>query len=127
MPERPLACDRQLGPRRTALEDGVSVDQQLSGASGEGKLVGLSLGNKSLVEGDECGVPAERGGESGGVERASRPTAAAGDVALALMLSTVVVEGRQPGQCGGFFSADVTEFGHAQDERQCGTLADAGD
>src|SRR5712691_12809969 len=88
-------------PRRAAGEDGVGIDQQLSGAGDEGELVGFALGDETAVEGDEPAIPAEGGRQRGGIERAPRSAAAAGDVALALVLSGVVVKRRQSGQgCG---------------------------
>jgi hypothetical protein len=38
----------------------------------------------------------------------------------------VVIEGRQSGQGGSLLSADMTELGHVEDERQGGALADTG-
>ena len=35
-------------------------------------------------------------------------------------------EGRQAGQGCGLLAAGLSEFGHAQDQGECGSLADAG-
>jgi hypothetical protein len=48
-------------------------------------------------------------------------------VTLTLVCPTVIVEGRQACQGHSLFAADGAEFGHADDERQRGALADAGD
>ena len=55
----------------------------------------------------------------------TKPSAPAGDVALALVRSTVVVERGKPGERRCFFAADSAKFGHADDERERGALADA--
>jgi hypothetical protein len=45
---------------------------------------------------------------------------------LALMGSTVIVKGCEPGKCGHLLPADPAQFGHTHDDRHSGTLADAG-
>src|SRR5580700_5284695 len=42
------------------------------------------------------------------------------------MLSAVVIEGRKAGQGRGLLATDAAELRHADDEGDCGTLADAG-
>src|SRR3954449_7033013 len=42
------------------------------------------------------------------------------------LLSAVGIEGSQPGQGCGLLPADATELGHADDDRQRRSLADAG-
>src|ERR1700689_4486284 len=42
------------------------------------------------------------------------------------MLATGVIEGRKAGQGCGLLATDTAEFGHADDEGDCGTLAQAG-
>src|SRR5580700_602759 len=42
------------------------------------------------------------------------------------MLSAVVVEGREAGQRRGLLATDAAELRHADDEGDCGALADAG-
>jgi hypothetical protein len=59
--------------------------------------------------------------------RERRNRASAGDAALALALSAVVVEGSKAGQRGGLLAADVPGFRHADDEGNGGARADAGD
>ena len=86
----------------------------------------LSARGQPAVEGDESLVPAEGRRQGGGKERAAQPAAAAGDVALAFMGSAVVVEGGKAGESGGLLAGDAAEFGHADDDRQRGALADAG-
>ena len=44
---------------------------------------------------------------------------------LAFVLSAVVVEWSQTGEGCGLLAADMSEFGHADDERKRGALADA--
>jgi hypothetical protein len=51
---------------------------------------------------------------------------AAGDVSLTFMQSAVRIERRQARQRSGFFAADAAELRHSDDERQCGSLAQAG-
>jgi hypothetical protein len=43
------------------------------------------------------------------------------------MLSAVVIVRRQAGQRCGLLAADAAELGHANDEREGGALAEAGD
>jgi hypothetical protein len=115
-----------LAPWGSALDDGVCVDEELSGAGDEREVVRFAGGDQSAVEDAEGVVPSEGGGEGGGEERAAQSAAAAGDVALTLVLAAVVVEGRQSGERGGLLAADLAEFGHADDEGEGSPFADAG-
>ena len=76
--------------------------------------------------GDQGLVPTEGGGERGGEQGASQAAATAGDVTLTFALSTVVVERSKPSQGCSFFTTDLSEFGHADDQRQRGALTNAG-
>jgi len=60
-----------LNPWGLALDDGVGVDEELSGAGDEGGVMSLSPGLEALVEGDEGRVPAEGGWQGGGEEGAT--------------------------------------------------------
>ncbi len=86
----------------------------------------LAVGDKARIEGDQGVVPSEGRRERCGEQRPAQAVAAAGDVALPSVLSAVIVEGRKTGQRGGLLAADAAEFGHADDERQRGAFADAG-
>src|ERR1700712_2612283 len=86
----------------------------------------LSVGDKSGVEADQGLVPAE--GRRGRCCDQGPPQSspAASDVALPAVFAAIVIEGCQTGQGCGFLAADPAEFGHADDERQRGAFADAG-
>jgi hypothetical protein len=88
--------------------------------------MGLSGSSQALVERDKGSVPAEGCRQSGGVKGSAQTSPAAGDAALAFLLSAVVVEGCQAGQSRSFFAADAAEFGHADQDRQGGAFADPG-
>src|SRR5579885_3270678 len=124
---QPLRGWELWGPGGGALDDGIGEDDELSGAGDEGEFVGFAAGGEAAVEGDKGGVPAEGGGQGGGIEGAAQALAAAGDVAFAAMFAAVVIEGGQTGQGGGLFAADGADLGHANEDGQCGALADAGD
>ena len=98
------------------MDDGVGVDEQLSGAGDEGCGVGFAAAGEAGVEGDQRLVPAEGGRQGGGEQRAAQAGASAGDVALTLVRSAVVVERRQAGEGGDLLAADFAEFRHADDE-----------
>jgi len=68
-------------PGRAALHHGVDVDNQLPGAGDERDLVRLAGCDQSPVERDQRRVPAHRGWQRGGIERASHALATARDVA----------------------------------------------
>lgn len=70
------------------------------------------------VEGAQGLVPAERGRQRGGEQRVPEAGAAAADMALSPVLAAFVVERRQARQSRGLFSADLAEFGHADDQCQ---------
>jgi hypothetical protein len=88
--------------------------------------VSFAARHEAGIERDQGLVPAEGGRQRGGEQRAPQAPASAGDVALAFVLSAVIVEWREPGERGGFLAADVAEFRHADDEGEGGALADAG-
>src|SRR5262249_6648970 len=82
---------------------------------------------KALVERNQRLIPSEGSREGRGEQRAPQAAAASGDLALSFMLSAIGIEGSQPGESCGFLTADATELGHADDDRQRSALADAGD
>ena len=43
-----------------------------------------------------------------------------------MVLAAVVIVGGEAGKRGNLFAADLAEFGHADNDRQRGTLTDAG-
>ena len=88
--------------------------------------MGFAARGEAGVERDQRLVPAEGGWQRGGEQGTAQACASAGDVTLAFVLSAVVVEGCEAGQGGGLLAADAAELGHADDERQRGALADAG-
>ena len=47
-------------------------------------------------------------------------------MSFAFVLAAVIVERRKTGQRCGMLTADAAEFGHANDECECGALAEAG-
>src|SRR4051812_2907205 len=89
--------------------------------------MGFSCSRQALIERDERLVPAEGGREGSGEQGVPQASPAACNVALSLMLSAIIVEGSQTGQRCGFLATDTAEFGHADQDRQGGTLADPGD
>ncbi len=113
-----------MDPWRSALDDGVGVDQQLSGAGDKSCVVGFSSCDEASVEIDQSLVPSEGGWERRGVEGAPQAPPAAGDVALPLVRSAVVVERRKTSERCGFLAADASELRHADDERERSPLAD---
>ena len=88
--------------------------------------MGLSSGSQAYVEGNEGLVPAECRRKRRSKQRTSQPSPAAGDAPLALMLPTVVVEGREPREGCSLLAADTAELGHADQERERGAFADPG-
>ena len=100
--------------------------QQLTGASDQRAFVRLAASGQAPVEGNQCRVPAKRGRQRGGVERAPEPRTAAADMGLALTLAALLDERRQAGQGGGLLAADLSKLRHAHDQRERGARADAG-
>ena len=86
----------------------------------------FSARGQARVEIDQGFIPAEGGRQGCGEQRAAQTSAAAGDMSLSLMLSAIVVVGCEPGQRCGFLAVDAAEFRHADDECDCGALAEAG-
>ena len=87
--------------------------------------MGFSTGLEASVERYQCLVPTVGGREGGGKQGTAQAASTAGDVSLPSVLSAVVVERSQAGKCCGFLAADLPKFGHADQKRQRGTLADA--
>jgi hypothetical protein len=111
---------RPLLPWCAAGNDAVDEDEQLPGAGDERTLVLLSGGDQPVVEGDELWIPAKRRCKSGAIERPAQPLTSAVNVSLADVLSTLVVIGRKPGQCGGLLPGDLPDLGHAHQDRDRG-------
>ena len=122
----PAGRDRHHRRLPAARHLAAQPDEELSGAGDEGYVVRLCRGLEPRGRVDQGRVPAEGGRERGGEEGAAQAAAAAGDVALAFVVSAVVVDRGETGEGGGFLAADAAEFGHADDERERGALADAG-
>src|SRR5260370_23917796 len=112
-------------PGRSPLNDGIGVDQQLSGAGDQRHLVRLAGGGQALVEDLELVVPVKGGGKGGGVERLAQPLAAAVDVSGAGPPAAVVIVGRQPGERGALLAAHPADLGHPPQDRPRGRKADA--
>src|SRR5205823_12276644 len=110
----------------SARYDSIGIDQQLSCAGDECCIVGFSTLREASVKGDKCLVPSEGSRERCGVERAPQALPASCNVPLALVIAAVIVEGRKAGEGCGLLPTEAPELGHADDERQCGTLTDAG-
>ena len=89
--------------------------------------MGFAARRQASVEGDQGLVPTEGCGQRGCVEGTAQASPSAGDVPLAFVLATVIVEWREAGQRSSFFAAHAAELRHANDEGQRGSLADAGD
>ena len=85
----------------------------------------FSASPEASIEGDERAVPAEGRRQGRREQRVAQAASTAGDVSLPSVLSAVVVERSQAGKCCGFLAADLPKFGHADQKRQRGTLADA--
>ena len=124
--KQPLSGGGLLDPWRSARDDRVSVDRELPGASDKGAVVGFSSGDEAGVEVDQSVVPSEGSRERCGVQGAPQTPATACDAALPLVRSAVIVEGSQASECCGLFTADASEFGHANDESERGPFSDAG-
>ena len=88
--------------------------------------MGFAFCGEAAIKVDQSLVPAEGGRERCGDQGPAQATATAGDVTLAPVFAAVVIEWSKPREGSGFFAADLTEFGHADDERQRRALADAG-
>ena len=88
--------------------------------------MGFAALGEPEVEGVERRVPAEGGGEGGGVERAPESFAPAGDVGLAGPAAALLDERGEAGEGCGLLAADVPEFGHAHDQGEAGPRADPG-
>src|SRR5947207_1510157 len=99
-------------PWRTALYDGIGIDQQLSSAGDERHLMRLAGGDQALVERLELLVPLEGSGKGGGIEPLAQPLAAAVDMAGADPFAAVVIVGCQSGQRGGLVPAQPADLGH---------------
>ena len=87
----------------------------------------LAVFGEALVEGNELAVPAIGCWQGRGVDGGAGAGSTTGDMALALVLTTVAIERRQPDQRCGLLAAELAEFGHADQERQGGRYADARD
>src|SRR3972149_2937859 len=79
-PEQPLSGGRFFDPRGAAGDDGIGVDQELTGTGDEGDFVVFGL-DEAGVESDEMRVPAEGTGQGGGVEALADAGAPAGGAA----------------------------------------------
>jgi hypothetical protein len=64
-------------------------------------------------------------GQGGGVETFSDAITSAGDMAASLAFAAVVVERGKPSKSRHFFTRKGSEFGHADEEGDCGALANA--
>src|SRR3974390_2548617 len=116
---------RFICPRRSALDDGVGVDEKLSGASDESRVVGFTAGGETGVELDQGFVPSEGGRERSCEQRSTQASPSTGDVALTFVLTAVVIERSETGKRGGFLTANAPEFRHPDDECEPSALADA--
>jgi len=88
--------------------------------------MGFAASDQARVERDKCGVPAEGSWKRGRKQGAPQAVPAAGDAALAPLLTTVVVERGKASEGCSLLAADLAEFGHADQQRQRGALADPG-
>jgi hypothetical protein len=88
--------------------------------------VGSTARDETGVEADQGFIPSEGGWERCGVEGTPQAPAAASDVTLAFVLSTVIVKGGEACKRCRLFAADPTKLGHADDERKRGPFADTG-
>jgi hypothetical protein len=73
----------------------------------------------------QCGqgwIPLESCGHGGGVETFSDAITSAGDMAASLAFAAVVVERGKPSKSRHFFTREGFEFGHADEEGDCGAL-----
>src|SRR3990172_6486182 len=124
-PEQPLSGGRFFDPRGAAGDDGIGVDQELTGTGDEGDFVVFGL-DEAGVESDEMRVPAEGTGQGGGVQALADAGAPAGDATQPLVATAVVVEGGQAGQSCDRFAREASQLRHPDEKRQCGAQADAG-
>ncbi|TWB57377.1 hypothetical protein FBZ94_106637, partial [Bradyrhizobium sacchari] len=83
----------------------------------------FSSGCEAAVEVHQRLVPAKGSWERRSVKGAPKAGPAAGDVALALVFSAVVIERREPGERRCLLPADKAELGHPDNQGQRGALA----
>jgi hypothetical protein len=60
-----------VSPGRTASDNGIDEDKELSGAGDEGLFVGFSFCDQSAIERYQLGIPLEGGRQGSGVEAGS--------------------------------------------------------
>jgi Homeodomain-like domain len=124
--KQPLACYGIDAPRLPAGNDGIGVDEELSGAGDESSFVRLAARGEAPVESFEGWVPMKGRRQRRRVKRTAEPGSASDDVALAVVSPTVLVEGREAGEGRGLFAGDTAEFGQAQQDGKRRAFADAG-
>ena len=105
-------------PRSSSHEDGVCENDKFAFAGDDGSGVGLSAGAQPCIEGFEIGVPMVGGGESRHEHGFAQSGAAAGDMALAVALGRLVVEGRYSEHGGRLLAGEASQFRHA-DQQAC--------
>src|SRR6266550_241774 len=125
-PEQPLDSGVMFGPWSATSNYGIGEDKELSGASDKGDLVRLTSGGQARVKRNQARIPLEGGGKGCGEEASAQPLASAGDMAQALMLSTIVIIGSKTGQRRRLFAREASELGHADKQCQSRTRSDAG-
>ena len=79
--QQPLAGFSFCDPRLVSFDDGVCVDEQLSGAGDHGDLVRFASCGEAPIETDESFVPLESGGECCGVEAFAQAFSSSEDAA----------------------------------------------
>src|ERR1700681_79011 len=105
-------------------EDGICEDDQLSGAGYQREFMGFSSLGQPFVEGNQLGVPSERGWQSSGVDAFAQTFSAAGDMSLALAIAAVMNKRRQASERCGLLARQATKFRHPDDEGERGARSD---
>ena len=88
----------------------VEEEEELTHSGGESDLCGLTAGAQLLVESTEKGIGTD-GTEGGHVDGTTQAVAAAGDVALTLELTAIVVERSDAEERGGLAAGEGAQFG----------------